>query len=177
MTMTAAPSLNPRSCADEVLTFERQLPGPISRVWAYLTDSALRRQWLAGGDTIAGMGDSFELVWRNDELSASAAERPPGFADVSRATCLLTALDPPHRLEFTWPGVGEVSIRLAEDGNDVRLTLTHRHCPDVAWRPMLCAGWHTHLDILAAKAQGATPPSFWATWTQLRLRYTDGTPA
>ena len=48
-------------------------------------------------------------------LAAAAAERPPGFADVSRATCLLTALDPPHRLEFTWPGVGEVSIRLADD--------------------------------------------------------------
>ena len=159
------------------LRMQRRLPGPIDRVWSYLTDSDLRRQWLASGSMNLQPGATFELVWRNDELSASAAERPAGFAEVSRATCLLTALEPPHRLEFTWPGVGEVSIRLAEDGNDVRLTLTHRHCPDAAWRPMLCAGWHTHLDILAAKTQGAAPPSFWATWTQLRLRYTDGAPA
>ena len=29
---------------------ERILPGPIERVWAYLTESELRRQWLAAGE-------------------------------------------------------------------------------------------------------------------------------
>ncbi len=31
------------------LTIQRLLPGPIERVWAYLTESDLRRQWLAAG--------------------------------------------------------------------------------------------------------------------------------
>jgi uncharacterized protein YndB with AHSA1/START domain len=31
------------------LKIERLLPGPIERVWAYLTESELRRQWLAAG--------------------------------------------------------------------------------------------------------------------------------
>ena len=31
------------------LTIQRMLPGPIERVWAYLTDSDLRRKWLAAG--------------------------------------------------------------------------------------------------------------------------------
>ena len=31
------------------LKIERLLPGPIDRVWAYLTESELRRQWLAAG--------------------------------------------------------------------------------------------------------------------------------
>ena len=29
------------------LKIQRLLPGPIERVWAYLTESELRRQWLA----------------------------------------------------------------------------------------------------------------------------------
>ena len=32
------------------LKLERLLPGPIERVWAYLVDSGLRRQWLASGE-------------------------------------------------------------------------------------------------------------------------------
>ena len=31
------------------LTIQRLLPGPIERVWAYLTDGELRRKWLAAG--------------------------------------------------------------------------------------------------------------------------------
>ena len=31
------------------LKIQRLLPGPIERVWAYLTQSDLRRQWLAAG--------------------------------------------------------------------------------------------------------------------------------
>ncbi len=33
------------------LTIERLLPGPVERVWDYLTRSELRRQWLASGDS------------------------------------------------------------------------------------------------------------------------------
>ncbi len=29
------------------LKIERILPGPVGRVWAYLTEGALRRKWLA----------------------------------------------------------------------------------------------------------------------------------
>ena len=32
------------------LTIQRMLPGPIERVWAYLTESDLRRKWLAAGE-------------------------------------------------------------------------------------------------------------------------------
>ncbi len=31
------------------LTIERLLPGPVERAWSYLTDSELRRQWMAAG--------------------------------------------------------------------------------------------------------------------------------
>ena len=29
------------------LTIQRLLPGPVERIWSYLTDSELRRKWLA----------------------------------------------------------------------------------------------------------------------------------
>ena len=32
------------------LKIQRLLPGPIERVWAYLTESELRRKWLAAGE-------------------------------------------------------------------------------------------------------------------------------
>jgi uncharacterized protein YndB with AHSA1/START domain len=32
------------------LEIKRLLPGPIERVWAYLTESDLRRQWFAAGE-------------------------------------------------------------------------------------------------------------------------------
>lgn len=32
------------------MLLRRQLPGPIEHVWAYLTESELRQQWLAWGD-------------------------------------------------------------------------------------------------------------------------------
>ncbi len=58
---------------DNSLTFQRRLPGPIERVWAYLTVSKLRQQWLAAGEMELVQGSVFELVWRNDDLSESAS--------------------------------------------------------------------------------------------------------
>ena len=49
------------------LKIQRLLPGPIERIWAYLTQSELRRQWLASGQMEMKIGAPVELVWRNDE--------------------------------------------------------------------------------------------------------------
>ena len=44
------------------VVFERLLPGPIERVWAYLTESDLRRQWLAAGEMEMKVGTPVELT-------------------------------------------------------------------------------------------------------------------
>ena len=36
--------------APGAVRIQRLLPGPIERVWEYLADGGLRRQWLAAGD-------------------------------------------------------------------------------------------------------------------------------
>jgi uncharacterized protein YndB with AHSA1/START domain len=153
------------------LTIQRLLPGPVSKVWSYLTDSELRAQWLASGAMQSQSGTTFQLVWCNDRLSTSPSERPDGFPEESRATCELTEIDPPHKLRFTWPNVGDVTMLLEPAGDEVLLTLVHSGLGDRTMKVMVGAGWHTHLDILVARASGAKPPSFWSTWVSLRSEY------
>lgn len=153
------------------LRIQRRLPGPIERVWAYLTDSDLRRQWLASGVMTLQPGASFELVWRNDELSASSAERPEGFSAESKAVCHFIEVEPPRHMRYHWPDVGEVSFELAAVGNEVLLTLTHRQLKGDTLILNVSAGWHAHLALLVARLEVRRPPSLWSTWKQLRKEY------
>lgn len=153
------------------LRMQRRLPGSIERVWSYLTDSELRRQWLASGAMTPQAGASFELVWRNDELSASPAERPDGFSAESRAVCRIEEVDPPRYLRYLWPEVGEVSFELEPAGDGVLLTLTHRRLSGERLVLNVCAGWHAHLALLVARLEGTPPPSLWSTWKRLREEY------
>ncbi|MEK8034470.1 SRPBCC family protein [Ideonella sp. DXS29W] len=162
-------------CPD-TLVLQRTLPGPIERVWRYLTDSELRQQWLAAGPMSLQPGADFELVWRNDELSASASERPAGFPAESRATCQITQVDPLRELSFHWPGAGDVTFALEAQGSDVLLTVTHRLLPHRAMSVMVGAGWHMHCDILAARLAGTRPGSFWSGWARLRDEYEQRAP-
>jgi uncharacterized protein YndB with AHSA1/START domain len=82
------------------LKIQRLLPGPIERVWAYLTDSDLRGKWLAAGAMEMKVGASFELVWRNDELNDPPCRRPEGFAEENRMQSRITELDPPRKLSI-----------------------------------------------------------------------------
>jgi uncharacterized protein YndB with AHSA1/START domain len=88
------------------LTIQRLLPGPVERVWAYLTDGDLRRKWLAAGQMEMKVGAAFELVWRNNELTNPPGKRPAGFGDEHRMQSRITEFDPPRRLAFTWQGSG-----------------------------------------------------------------------
>jgi uncharacterized protein YndB with AHSA1/START domain len=153
------------------LRLQRTLPGPIERVWSYITDSELRQQWLAAGSLTPQPGASFELVWRNDELSRSVGERPAGFPEESRATCTVAEVEPMRKLSFRWPGVGDVTFELDPVGDEVVLTVTHRQLPDRKTTVMVGAGWHMHCDILAARIAGMKPESFWSGWVRLRDEY------
>jgi uncharacterized protein YndB with AHSA1/START domain len=156
---------------DKTLRIQRRLPGPIERVWSYLTDADLRRQWLASGTMPLQAGASFELVWRNDVLSNSAAERPEGFPEESRATCQFIEVDPPRRMRYIWPGVGEVSMELEAVDADVLLTLTHRQLVGDRLILNVSAGWHAHLARLVGILENTEVPSLWATWKKLRTEY------
>lgn len=153
------------------MKIERLLPGPIERIWAYLTESELRRQWLAAGRMEMKVGAAFEFVWRNSELTDPPGERPPGFAEEHRMQARITALDPPRKLAITWGEKGAVSFELTPRGEDVLLTIVHRRAPDRATLLKVSAGWHTHLDVLVARLGGLAPAPFWDSWQRLHGEY------
>jgi uncharacterized protein YndB with AHSA1/START domain len=153
------------------LTIQRLLPGPIERVWAYLTESDLRRQWLASGTMEMTVGASFELVWRNDELTDPPGQRPPGFGAEHRMTSRILALDPPRKLAFSFGTSSEVTFTLEPTGKRVLLTVVHRLVTDRAMLLKVSAGWHMHLDVLVARATGAAPAPFWDGWSRLHKEY------
>ena len=159
------------------LTIQRLLPGPVERIWACLTDRDLRRQWLAAGRMDMQAGKPFELVWRNAELTDPPAKSPPGFAEEKRMQSRIVEVDPPRKLVFTWDNSGDVSFELEQKDNEVLLTVIHRRLPDRPTLLKVAAGWHTHLDVLVARATGEQPEPFWAAWSRLKDEYERRLPA
>ncbi len=153
------------------LVIKRRLRGPIERVWQYLTDGELRRKWLAAGTMEQKVGASFELIWRNDELTDPPGMRPEGFGDEHRMTCEVLEIEPQRKLTFPWSGTGDVTFELEAQGKDVLLTVTHRRISDRNMRLMIGAGWHMHLHILVARSNGQKTEPFWNGWSRLREEY------
>ena len=176
MSELAAPDTYGTLVEPATLRIERLMPGPIDRVWAYLTQSDLRRQWLASGDMLGKdeqpkTGTDFELTWRNDELTDPPGRRPEGMGATHSQECRLLAFDPPHRLAFTFGGAGEVLFELAEAGDAVRLTLVHSRAPNRSTLLMVSAGWHMHLDVMEARLADRRPAPFWDGWERLKGEY------
>ncbi len=159
------------------LKIQRLLPGPIERVWAYLTDSDLRRLWLASGEMELKAGAPFELTWRNDTLTDPPGQRPPGFDAEHSMQSQITEIDPPRKLAIAWGNSGDVSFELEPQGDEVLLTLIHRRLPSRDMLIKVAAGWHAHLDVLVARASGNAPKPFWDSWIDLRQEYDRWIPA
>ena len=66
--------------------FERLLPGPIERLWAYLTDPEKRATWLAGGPMELRPGGRVELRFRNPDLSPVHEATPERWKKYEEAT-------------------------------------------------------------------------------------------
>lgn len=160
----------------DTLTIKRLLPGTIERAWAYLTESDLRQKWLAAGDMTLKVGAPFQLIWRNDELSNRPTCRPPEFSEEQRMDSQILEVDPPRKLRIGW-GAGDVTFDLERQGDSVLLTITHTRLGDRATRLMIGAGWHMHLNLLAAVAANRKPESFWEGWLALREVYDRRLPA
>jgi len=156
---------------------QRLLPGPVERVWDYLTRTELRRRWLASGEMPAQPGESFELVWRNDELTDPPGTRPESASSEHRMESRVVAIEPPHRLVITWGAQSEVEFGLEVQGADVLLTVIHRRVPDRDVLLNVSAGWHAHIDVLAADLSGQKAKPHWDNFVQLRADYDARLPA
>lgn len=157
--------------APGTVRIQRLLPGPIERIWSYLTDGELRRQWLAAGDMSPQAGSSFELVWRNDELTDPPGNKPANFGEEHRMQSRIVEFDPPRRLVFTWGDSGKVAFDLERQGDKVMLTVLHEGISDRNNMLMIGAGWHMHINVLEARVGGRETEPFWDGWQRLRGEY------
>ena len=158
------------------LRLERVLPGPIERVWAYLTESEKRGKWLAAGQMELRVGGRVELHWRPETLSPEKTPpdkyNQPECGDTMQGT--ITRCDPPHVLSYTWgekPEISEVTFELSPRGEDVLFVITHRRLGDRKRIVGVASGWHTHVGILIDHLHSREPQPFWSTITRLEDEY------
>jgi uncharacterized protein YndB with AHSA1/START domain len=172
MNVHAASSTYGELTEPATLKIQRVLPGPIERVWQYLTNSELRRKWLAAGDMDAKAGAPFELVWKNDELTDPPGNKPDGFGSEHRMQSTIIEADPPNKLAFEWQGGGDVTFTLeSRADNRVLLTVVHRRLRDRNTMVKVSAGWHAHLDVLVAAMNDTRHEPFWDHWSRLKQDY------
>ena len=87
--------------APDAVRLERLLPGPIERVWAFLTESDQRARWLAAGDMELRSGGKVELHFDHDNISPEPT--PAKYRDMPMSfTGKVLRCEPPRLLEFTW---------------------------------------------------------------------------
>lgn len=66
--------------------FERLLPGPIERVWAFLTESDKRGTWLASGEMELRVGGRVALHFRHTDLSPVKEPTPERYKQYEDGT-------------------------------------------------------------------------------------------
>lgn len=166
------------------LRVERLLPGSVEQVWAFLTKPEKRATWLAAGPMELRSGGRVDLVFHNDRLSQPGDRPPPkyaGYGDENILVCVVSECDPPRRLVMSWgepgPDTSEVSFELEPEGGRTRLILTHSRLGTRDGMLLVSAGWHTHLELLAAQLEARPAPSFWARYIALEAQYDRRIPA
>ena len=87
------------------IRFERLLPGPIERVWSYLTESEKRGTWLATGNMELRVDGKVELLFRHADLSPHVEATPEKYKEMECGvgfTGRITRCEPPRLLSHTW---------------------------------------------------------------------------
>ena len=169
--------------AARTVCIRRVLPGPVERIWAYLTESEKRGRWLASGPMELRVGGRVELSFHNGELSPHAEPTPEKYKNSEGCASVhgrITRCDPPRLLSYTWSGASgesEVTFELTPQSEDVLLVLTHRRLGNRAAMVSVAGGWHTHLGILIDHLEGREPRPFWSTHALLEAEYDRRLPA
>jgi len=163
---------------ESTVKFERLLPGPIERVWSYLTESDKRAQWLCAGDVETTIEGHVDMHFHNVSLSSEDdIPRPEKYKDMPEKMSFsgkVTRCEPPHVLEHTWVFGDEssaVHYELTEQGDKVKLVLTHSRLESADTVLSVSGGWHTHLNVLADVLGGSKPRPFYKMQLQYESEY------
>ncbi|MEX2124777.1 MAG: SRPBCC family protein [Woeseia sp.] len=160
--------------APDTVRLERLLPGPIERVWSYLTESDKRGQWLASGEMELRVDGRVEHVFSNSTLTGHDDAPPSKYAAHAAKSTMegrITACEPPRLLAYAWGKSSHVTFELSRQSDKVRLVLTHSRLPTRDEMISVASGWHAHVGILIDRLNGRQPASFWPTHTRLEAEY------
>lgn len=163
-----------RAEAPETLRLQRVLPGPIERVWAFLTESDKRGTWLAEGPMDLAVGGTVQLTWFNSRLSPEPTPERFASSEGHSMQGRVVACDAPRTLVFTWPQHGvetEVRFELETRGHEVLLTLTHSGLARREQRVNVASGWDAHVGLLAQRLAGTEPVVFWSRFAHAEAEY------
>ncbi len=157
---------------DHTVQIERTLPGPLERVWNYLTKAEHLRTWLADGDVPLEVGGQVALSQQHDGV-------PIRTNNIICGTVI--RVEAPTLLEYTWTHQTEttnpsnqvslVRFELEARGEEVLLRITHgrlRHEDQT----LVATGWHTHTGILEDLLRGRTPTPFLETFSPTLKAFT-----
>ncbi len=155
----------------------RTLPGPIERVWAYITESEKRARWFCGGVLEQRVGGKVEFAMVHKNLAPH--ETPPAkYAEVHDPGITFEGrvlrCEAPRLLAYTFgDDNSEVTFELTPQGDHVVLALTHRvrGTEEEAQLANYASGWHLHLMHLIAVLEGAPQPPFWSIQPKLHSQY------
>lgn len=163
------------------LRIVRLLPGPVERIWEYLTDPEKRSRWICGGVTEPKTGG--KVVFEMHHSKLSPGETPPKkWAHVHEPGVTFEGrvlrYDPPHVLSYTFGADDSVvTFELTPQGRQVLLVLTHRSTgDDIPEQKNYAAGWHTHLAFLVAILNDQPTPKLWAMHDRLNQHYGEVAP-
>ena len=160
--------------APDAIRLERLLPGPIERVWAFLTESDKRARWLAAGEMELKPGGKVELNFDHSKISPEPTplkyrDMPMGF------TGKVMRCEPPRLLMFSWMeshgSHSEVTFELAERVEKVLLTITHRKLEDRNALLSVSGGWDVHVGILEDVLTDQAPRGFWSSHAKREQEY------
>lgn len=153
----------------------RILPGPIERLWAYLTDPTKRATWFAGGPMEPKVGGTMTLQFKHKNLTPDEVP-PEAYKEVHETGFAMPGTilhwEPPRVLSYTFDTDSDVTFELTPEGQNVVLVLTHRaRGEDIPSLSGYASGWHTHFALLIALLEGTPLPPFWATHGRLKADY------
>ena len=128
--------------------FERLLPGPMERIWEFLSDTGRLPAWYGDGVIEPRLGGSVMLM-------------------AGHVRGVIARWQPPRRLTYSWNVFADgedkssypesyLALELEPRGGDVLLTLTHLPVLE-RFEKRNAMGWHSYLDMLEAAVRGARP--------------------
>jgi uncharacterized protein YndB with AHSA1/START domain len=163
--------------------YERLLPGPIERVWDYISNSSEVSKWQRCAVDVSierRIGGQFSqricpppMPSGQPGVTLEIPTPKEGFIESPRG--LVNDCVPPKVLAYSFiePScdlASHVRFELEERDGQVLLTFTHSHLPP-NMMAQVGAGWHVHLDTLAAILNGEEPPEFLPAFLEQFKKY------